>query len=48
MAIPIMGKRVMIFKKRQGEGPEPDDLDNENSQAEPTNVSKVNEDVVTP
>ena len=45
LAIPIAGKRLKIFKKRQGEGPELDDLNNEDSKAKPTNVSEVNEDV---
>ena len=45
LAIPIAGKRLKIFKKRQGEGPKLDDLNNEDSNAKPTNVSKVNEDV---
>ena len=45
LAIPIAGKRLNIFKKRQGEGLELDDLNNEDSKAKPTNVSEVNEDV---
>ena len=39
LAIPIAGKRVKIFKKRQDEGPNLDDLNNED------NVSKINEDM---
>ena len=39
LAIPIAGKRVKIFKKRQDEDPDLDHLDNEHSRA------YVNEDV---
>ena len=45
LAIPIAAKRVKIFKKWQDEGPDLDDLNDENGRAEPTNVSKVNEDM---
>ena len=45
LAIPIAGKRVKIFKKRQDENPDLDDLDDEKGGAEPANVSNVNEDV---
>ena len=42
---PIAGKRVKIFKKRQDEGPNLDDLNNEDSTMGPTNVSEVDEDM---
>ena len=45
LAIPIAGKRVKIFKKRQDEGPNLDDLNNEDSTTGPTNVSEVDEDM---
>ena len=45
LAIPIAGKRVKIFKKRQDEGPNLNDLNDENGRAEPANMSKVNEDM---
>ena len=44
-AIPIAGKRVKIFKKSQDEGPNLDDLNNEDSTTRPTNVSEVDEDM---
>ena len=45
LAIPIAGKTVKIIKKRQDEGPNLDDLNNEGSTTGPTNVSKVDEDM---
>ena len=45
LAIPIAGKRVKIFKKRQDEGPNLDDLNHEDSTMGPTNVSDVDEDM---
>ena len=45
LAIPIACKRVKIFKKRQDENPDLDDLNYEKGGAEPANVSKVNEDM---
>ena len=45
LAIPIAGKRVKIFKKRQDEGPNLDDIKDEDGEAEPINMSEVNEDV---
>ena len=42
LAIPIAGKIVKIFKRRQDEGPDLDDLNDENDRVEPANVSKVN------
>ena len=45
LAIPIAGKRVKIFKKRQDENPDLDDLDDEKGRVEPTNVRKINEDI---
>ena len=44
MVVPIAGKRVKIFKKRQDENPVLDDLDDEKGGAEPANVSNDNED----
>ena len=44
LVVPIVGKRVKIFKKRQDENPNLDDLDDEKSGAEPTNVSNDNKD----
>ena len=35
LAIPIAGERVKIFKKRQDEGSNLDDLNDENGRAEP-------------
>ena len=37
LAIPIAGKRVKIFKKRQDENPDLNDLDDEKGGAEPAN-----------
>ena len=45
MAIPIAGKGVKIFKKRQDEGPNLEDLNDEDGMAEPRNMSEVNEDM---
>ena len=45
LAIPIAGKRVKIFKKRQDEGPNLDNLNNEDIMMGPTNVSEVDEDM---
>ena len=45
MAIPIASKRVKIFKKRQDENPDLNDLNDEKGGAEPANVCKVNEDM---
>ena len=45
LAIPIAGKRVKIFKKRQDEGPNLEDLNDEDGTTEPTNVSEINEDM---
>ena len=44
LAVPITGKRVKIFKKRQDENPDLDDLDDKKSGAEPANVSNGNKD----
>ena len=45
LTIPIAGKRVKIFKKRQDEGPNLDHLDDEYSRTEPANLSYGNKDV---
>ena len=45
LAIPIGGKKVKIFKKRQDESHDLNDLNNEDGRAEPANMNKVNEDV---
>ena len=44
MIKPVVRKRVKIFKKRQDKNLDLDDLDDEKSGAEPTNVSNDNED----
>ena len=44
LAIPIAGKRVKIFKKRQDDNPDLDDLDDKKGGAEPAKVSNVKED----
>ena len=44
LAVPIASKRVKIFKKRQDKNLDLDDLDDEKSGAEPTNVSNDNEE----
>ena len=44
LAIPITDKRVKIFKKRQDEGRDLDDLNNEDGRVEPANVSEENEE----
>ena len=44
LAVPIEGKRVKIFKKRQDKNLDLDDLDDEKGCAEPANVSNGNED----
>ena len=44
LVVPIAGKRVKIFKKRQDETPDLDDLEEEKGGAEPTDVSNDNGD----
>ena len=45
LAIPIAGKRVNIFKRRQDKGPNLEDLNEEDGTEEPVDVSEVNEDM---
>ena len=43
LAVPIVGKRVKIFKKWEDENPLLNELDDEKGGAEPANVSNDNE-----
>ena len=45
LVIPIAGKRVKIFKKRQEEGPDLNQLDDEDSRTEPANLSYGNKNL---
>ena len=45
LAIPSAGKRGKIFKKKQDEGPNLDELNNKDGRTKPANVNEVKEDV---